>query len=65
MTPLISGGRGLTLLKTAVQIAAYLLITWTYAEKQGLGDTFVQGLKELIRLPRDLLHGAATPGGGR
>ena len=52
-------------MKTAVQIAAYLLITWTYAEKQGLGDTFVQGLKELIRLPRDLLHGAATPGGGR
>ena len=52
-------------MKTVVQIAAYVLITWTYAEGQGLGDAFVDGLKALLRLPADLLGLAGSPGGGR
>ena len=62
MRQLISGVRGLTILKTVVQIAAYGLVMWTYAERQGLGDAFVDGVKSLLRLPADLL-GAATFGG--
>lgn len=65
MRRLISGVRGLTLLKTVVQIAAYGLVMWTYAEQQGLGETFVDGVKSLLGLPTDLLKMAATPGGGR
>ena len=65
MRTLISGVRGLSLVKTVVQIAAYVLITWTYAEEQGLGDAFVDGLKSLLRLPADLLGLAGSPGGGR
>ena len=64
MTTLISGIRGLSLVKTIVQTAAYLLVTWTYAEQRGLGDAFVQGLRDLLGLPVDLLR-QATPGGGR
>ena len=65
MIPLISSVRGLSLVKTVVQIAAYVLITWTYAERQGLGDALVDGLKALLRLPGDLLGLAGSPGGGR
>jgi len=61
---LISGVRGLSLVKTVVQIAAYGLVMWTHAEKQGLGDSFVDGVKSLIGLPVDLLKMAGTPGGG-
>jgi hypothetical protein len=53
------------LVKTIVQIAAYGLVMWTYAERQGLGDAFVDGVKALLRLPADLLGLAGTPGGGR
>ena len=60
--PQIPGIRGLRIVKIAVQIAAYGLIAWTYAERQGLGDEFVDGLKGLLRLPGDLLQ-AGTPGG--
>jgi len=63
VSALISGVRGLSLVKTVVQIAAYGLVMWTYAEKQGLGDVFVDGLKSLLRLPADLLGLAATSGG--
>lgn len=62
MRTLISGFRGLTILKTLVQIAAYTAVMWTHAERNGFGDEFVDGLKSLLRLPADLL-GAATPGG--
>lgn len=65
MSALISGFRGLTIVKTVVQIAAYGLVMWTYAEQQGLGDAFVDGVKSLLGLPVDLLRMAATPGGGR
>ncbi len=51
-------------MKTIVQTAAYLLVTWTYAERRGLGDAFVQGLRDLLGLPFDLLR-QATPGGGQ
>lgn len=64
MTLPISGVRGLSLVKTVVQIAAYGLVMWTYAERQGLGDAFVDGVKALFRLPADLLGLAGTPGGG-
>jgi hypothetical protein len=48
-----------------VQIAAYGLVMWTYAERQGLGDAFTDGVKALLGLPSDLLRMAATPGGGQ
>lgn len=64
MNTLISGFRGLRILKTVVQIAAYAFITWTYAERQGLEEPFMDGLKSLLRLPVDLLRWA-VPGGGR
>ena len=60
--PQIPGIRGLRIVKIAVQIAAYGLIAWTYAERQGLGDEFVDGLNALLRLPADLLRWA-IPGG--
>ena len=59
----IPGIRGLTIVKIGVQIAAYSLIMWTYAERQGIVDEFVDGLKALLRLPADLLRWA-VPGGG-
>jgi hypothetical protein len=59
---LFSGVRGLTIVKVVVQIAAYSLIAWTYAERQGVGDDFVDGVKSLLQLPADLLR-AVTPGG--
>jgi hypothetical protein len=65
VTTLISGVRGLSLVKTVVQIAAYGLVMWTYADRQGLGDAFVDGVKSLLGLPVDLLKMTATPGGGR
>jgi hypothetical protein len=52
------------MLTRVAQIAASFLVAWTYAEKQGLGDEFMDGLKTLARLPLDLLGVAATPGGG-
>lgn len=61
---LISGVRGLTILKTVVQIAAYALVSWTYAERAGLRDEFESGVRTLLQLPLDLL-GLATPGGVR
>jgi hypothetical protein len=60
---LISSVRGLTLVKTLVQIAAYALVMWTYADRQGLGDAFVDGLRALVGLPAQLLTGATSPGG--
>ena len=65
MTLPIPGVRGLSLVKTVVQIAAYGLVMWTYAEREGLGDAFVDGVKALLGLPADLLRMAGTPGGGR
>ncbi len=62
--PLISGVRGLTILKTVVQIAAYVLVTWTYAERAGLRDEFESGVRALLQLPLDLLA-PTTPGGVR
>jgi hypothetical protein len=59
---LFTGIRGLTIVKLAVQIAAYSLIAWTYAERKGLEDALVDGLKGLLRLPADLLRWA-VPGG--
>lgn len=64
MTLLISGVRGLSLVKTVVQIAAYGLVMWTYADRQGVGDLLVDGLTTLLGVPVDLLR-QATPGGGR
>ena len=64
MTPLISGVRGLTILKTVVQIAAYVLVSWTYAERAGLRDEFESGVRAILSLPFDLLK-QATPGGVR
>jgi hypothetical protein len=58
----IPGIRGLTIVKIGVQIAAYAFIIWTYAERQGVMDVFVDGLKGLLRLPADLLRWA-VPGG--
>lgn len=52
-------------MKTVVQIAAYGLVMWTYADRQGLGDAFVDGVKSLLGLPVDLLKMTATPGGGQ
>jgi hypothetical protein len=62
---LVSLSRGLTLAKTVAQLGAYLLITWTYAERRDLGDRFVDGLLSLLGLPRDLLRAAGRPGGVR
>lgn len=68
MTLPIPGVRGLSVVKTVVQIAAYTVISWTYAKRAGFGDEFVQGLRAvpdvLAQLARDLV-GHATPGGGR
>lgn len=64
MSALISGVRGLSPVKTVVQIAAYGLVMWTYADRRGLGDAVVDGVKALFGLPADLLRLAATPGGG-
>lgn len=47
------------------KLAASLLVAWTYAEKQDMGDRFVDGLKAVAQLPLDLLRSAATPGGVR
>ena len=60
----IPGIRGLRIVKIAVQIAAYAFITWTYVERLGVKEAFVDGLKGLLRLPIDLLRWA-VPGGGR
>lgn len=65
MTLPIPGVRGLSLVKTVVQIAAYGLVMWTYADRHGLGDAFVDGLKALVGLPAQLLRPAGTPGGGQ
>jgi len=65
VTPLISGFRGLTIAKTLVQIAAYGLVMWTQADRLGLGDTFVNGVKSLLGIPVELVRTAATPGGGQ
>mgnify|MGYP000294843501 CR=1 FL=1 len=65
MTGILAGGvRGLTLVKTLVQIAAYGVVMWTYAENAGLGDAFRRGVHALVGLPAQLV-GQATPGGGR
>lgn len=68
MTLAIPSVHGLTLVKTVVQIAAYTVISWTYAKRAGFGDEFVHGLRAvpdvLAQLARDLV-GHATPGGGR
>ena len=52
-------------MKTIVQIAAYGLVMWTYADRRGLSDALVDGVKALVGLPADLLALAATPGGGQ
>lgn len=62
MTLPISPKWGLTILAELVRIAAYLLISWTYAEKNGLGDEFVDGLRWLVRHPFEAIQGR-TPGG--
>jgi hypothetical protein len=56
--------RGLRLVKVVVQIAAYVLISWTYAERAGLRDEFESGVRAILKLPLDLLK-QAIPGGVR
>lgn len=62
---LISLSRGLSLAKTVAQLGAYVLIAWTYAEQQDIGDLFKDGLMSLLGLPADLLRQLGRPGGGR
>jgi hypothetical protein len=65
VSTVVSLSRGLSLAKTVAQLGAYLLITWTYAERRGLGDRFLDGLLSLLGLPRDLLRAVGRPGGVR
>lgn len=58
----IPGGRGLNIAATLVQLGAYLLVAWTYADRLGLLEEVVDGLRWAVRLPLEGLRGAA-PGG--
>ena len=62
MRQLISSLRGLTVLKTLVQIAAYVTVMWTTAESRGLGDEFVQGLRSVPQVVIELLRGVLPRG---
>lgn len=64
MYQLISGFRGLRIFKMVVQIAAYVLISWTYAERAGFRDEFESAVRAVPKLLLDLLK-QALPGGVR